>query len=203
RGTSQDVRTYLISESDYEDHYIRFIENHDELRAIEAFGREKSKAAAVIFSTLMGLRFFHDGQLEGRSIRIPLQLSHVQLEKDDQEIFDHYMKLLKLANDRILHDGEWILLDSRNVSNEDRTNDNLLSWAWKFGDSFKIIVVNYSGITSQGFIKMPTDFEDCSIVFFDELTGEKYVYRLDKILNEGLYIRLEPFQSHFFSVQKL
>lgn len=47
----------------------RFLENHDERRAPTAHrgGLAGTKAAAVITYTVPGMRFFHDGQFEGRT----------------------------------------------------------------------------------------------------------------------------------------
>ena len=48
----------------------RFLENHDEPRAATSFSIEIHQAAAVITYLSPGLRFFHQGQLEGKTKRI-------------------------------------------------------------------------------------------------------------------------------------
>ena len=64
------VGEHLNAEPVYRDKCLRFIENHDEERATVTFGKQKSRAAGIIAATVPGLRFFYDGQLEGRRIRI-------------------------------------------------------------------------------------------------------------------------------------
>ncbi|MFW9973610.1 MAG: alpha-amylase family glycosyl hydrolase, partial [Candidatus Odinarchaeota archaeon] len=48
------IKEHLKAEWVYQSKLLRFIENHDELRAIERFGEEKSKSAAIIALTLPG-----------------------------------------------------------------------------------------------------------------------------------------------------
>ena len=48
----------------------RFLENHDEPRAAAAFPNDVHRAAAVITVLAPGLRFFHQGEFEGRKKRI-------------------------------------------------------------------------------------------------------------------------------------
>ena len=51
---------------DYQDKLARFLENHDEPRAAAVFPPEVHQAAAVITFLSPGLRFFHQGQFEGK-----------------------------------------------------------------------------------------------------------------------------------------
>ncbi|MFX1281786.1 MAG: alpha-amylase family glycosyl hydrolase, partial [Promethearchaeota archaeon] len=55
-GELNSIKDHLNADWAYQSKLIRFIENHDELRAIEKFGQEKSKAAALIAMTLPGGR---------------------------------------------------------------------------------------------------------------------------------------------------
>lgn len=73
-GKAASVRDHLRADISYQEHSVRFLENHDEDRALAALGNERTRAAAVIVSTLPGMRFFHHGQLEGRRVRLPVQL---------------------------------------------------------------------------------------------------------------------------------
>jgi len=72
-GPAGDVRDHLRADADFQRHSARFIENHDEMRSATAFG-ERLRAAAVVMSTLPGLRFFQDGQFGGCRARVPVQL---------------------------------------------------------------------------------------------------------------------------------
>jgi glycosidase len=66
-GHARPVREHLHAGLDYQNKLARFLENHDEPRAATAFSAEVHKAAAVITFLSPGLRFFHQGQFEGRT----------------------------------------------------------------------------------------------------------------------------------------
>src|SRR6476619_2810075 len=69
-GHARPVREPFCAGLDYQDKLARFVENHDEPRAVATFPPEMHEAAAVITYLSPGLRFFHQGQLEGRRKRI-------------------------------------------------------------------------------------------------------------------------------------
>ena len=53
----------------------RFLENHDEPRAAAIFPPGIHRAAAVLTFLSPGLRFFHQGEREGKRVRIPMHLA--------------------------------------------------------------------------------------------------------------------------------
>jgi hypothetical protein len=65
-GHARPVREHLYAGLDYQARLARFLENHDEPRAAATFTPEAHRAAAVATFLSPGLRFFHQGQLEGR-----------------------------------------------------------------------------------------------------------------------------------------
>ena len=65
-GHARPVREHFHAGLDYQDKLARFLENHDEPRAAATFSPEVHEAAAVITFLSPGLRFFHQGQFEGR-----------------------------------------------------------------------------------------------------------------------------------------
>ncbi|MFH1329008.1 MAG: alpha-amylase family glycosyl hydrolase [Candidatus Bathyarchaeota archaeon] len=200
-GNVQKIHAYLTTETSYQKRCVRFIENHDEGRAVKTFGREKSKAAAAIIATLPGLRFFHDGQLEGHAIKVPVQLAYVKPETDDSDLIEHYHVLLSLASKQIFHEGEWMLLDVSCVSQEDCSHTNLLAWLWKLEKISKIIVVNYSNFVSQGLISLPADLLHKK-VSLDELVGKNYRQTVKVTLKEGLNIKLESYRVIILTLQE-
>src|SRR5262249_33459231 len=81
-GDAAAVRAHLAGAPvDYQTHLARFLENHDEARAAAAFDLPWHRAAAVVTYLTPGLRFFHDGQLEGRRVRISVHLGRRQAEQ--------------------------------------------------------------------------------------------------------------------------
>ena len=64
------MREHSLAGLDYENRLARFMENHDEPRAAATFQPGQHQAAAVLTYLSPGLRFFHQGQFEGRRKRI-------------------------------------------------------------------------------------------------------------------------------------
>ena len=64
-GGACPVREHFWAELDYQKKMARFLENHDEPRAAAAFLPGMHEASATITFLSPGLRFFHQGQLEG------------------------------------------------------------------------------------------------------------------------------------------
>src|SRR5207249_4534753 len=68
------VRGHLHADAEYMRRSVRFLENHDEPRAAAAFPPAVHRAAAAITFLVPGLRFIHEGQLEGRTRRVSMHL---------------------------------------------------------------------------------------------------------------------------------
>ena len=64
------VGAHLAADAGYQARLVRFLENHDEPRAAATFPPGVHEAAAIITFLAPGLRFFHQGQFEGRLKRI-------------------------------------------------------------------------------------------------------------------------------------
>src|SRR4029453_3221721 len=68
-GHARPVREHFHAGLDYQNKLARFLENHDEPRAAATFAPDVHQAAAIITFLAPGLRFFHQGQFEGRRLR--------------------------------------------------------------------------------------------------------------------------------------
>ncbi len=192
-----------LTDGAYQQHSARFIENHDEPRAVVAFGRERSLAAAVVLATFPGLRFFHDGQFEGRRIHLPVQLVRESEEPPDPEIMSFYDRLLAVCNAPAFHDGEWALMEVSQASKGNESYHNLLAWRWHYAEQFKIVVVNYSLNQAEGRLKLTPPLENTdSVVFRDELTDTTYTQDPKESSSQGLYIALSSFHAFIFDMTK-
>ncbi len=97
-GHARPVREHLHAELDYQTKLARFLENHDEPRASATFDPLVHRAAAVITYFIPGLRFFHQGQFEGRKKRISPHLVRApqeSLDKELEEFYDHLLAILR------------------------------------------------------------------------------------------------------------
>src|SRR4029077_12370630 len=95
----------------YQDRLARCLENHDEPRAAAAFSPEVHEAAAIITFFSPGLRFFHQGQFEGRRKRISPHLVRAPQEPPDERLHQFYERLLSALERAAARDGDWRLLD--------------------------------------------------------------------------------------------
>ncbi|QTA79862.1 Catalytic alpha amylase domain-containing protein [Desulfonema limicola] len=197
-GNIKEIKDHLKADYNFQQRSLRFLENHDEERAVKAFGIEKSKAAAVIISTLQGMHFYYDGQFEGKSIRLPVQLGREPEEAVNHELFDFYEKLLSIINSSVFKKGKWTQLETTASWDGDDSYNNILAWTWNYENEKRIIAVNYSSTFSACFIK--PDFEKYPDEFElkDVLSNNVYTRSKHEVVNTGLYIKLQGFQSHIF-----
>ena len=77
------VRGCLSASLDYQNHLARFLENHDENRSAAVFQGGRLIAAGTLMATLPGMRFYHQGELEGAKIRLPITLRMAADEPPD------------------------------------------------------------------------------------------------------------------------
>ena len=85
-GDPESVRQHLLADFCYQQKMVRFIENHDEPRAAGSFSSGKGRAAAVAILTLMGAKLLHEGQFEGRKVRLPVFLGRRPDEPVDHDL---------------------------------------------------------------------------------------------------------------------
>ena len=98
---AESVRLHLCADLAYQEKLVRFIENHDEPRARSIFSPEKERAAAVAIATIPGAKLFHEGQFEGRRIRLPVFLGRRPVEPADSDLQAFYRTLLKIASSEV------------------------------------------------------------------------------------------------------
>ena len=194
-STNGDIRSHLKDKL-YQQSSVHFIENHDEQRALTAFGVERSLAAAVIMSTVPGVRLFHDGQLDGYRVRMPTQFCRQPHETADPSIRTFYEKLLTACNLPSFHEGEWEMLDFNQTSQSNNNHPNVLAWSWSASGGFKIVVVNYSQENAAGWLNLPSGSESTEKVpLRDELAGATQTYSFKHIERQGLYLELKPWEA--------
>jgi hypothetical protein len=153
-------------------------------------------------ATLPGMRFFFDGQREGRRIRTPVQLGRWPDEAVDPQVQGLHGRVLEFASEPVLHDGVWRIL---NVSpGGDHSWGNVVAYRWRLEESLAIIVANLGDIPSQAHVAVAGDLPDgAEFDFVDRLTGESYRWARDSLNARGLWVRLEPGRAHLFTVNRV
>ena len=201
-ASPQDVATHLRADISYQRKSVRFIENHDETRAVTAFGKERSYAAAVVVNTVPGLSMCHDGQQEGRRIKLPVQMATEPGEESDRETQEFYEILLKYATAEPIKNSVWNLHEVTSAWEHNESFRNILAWSWTHKTKAKLIVINYSSANSQGKICLPDNWlANSPVNFEDKLNGEVYTWDPLELKAQGLYVKLAPWKSHFFELR--
>ncbi len=199
-GDIPGIKAHLQADKDFQLKSVRFIENHDEERSITRLGRFKALSAAVVISTIQGVRFYNEGQFEGKKTKLPVQLSREPAEKPSVVVQKYYDTLLEATKDEIFRTGTWELLNPVNAEPINYTCENFLGWMWKLEKEMRIIIINYTHSTSQCRLKIELPTGKNEIDLKDLLTGNVYKRTVKEINDPGLFIELRGYQSHIFSL---
>lgn len=198
-GYVPDIKDHLSAEKDYQEKSIRFIENHDEERSAAILGSNKAMAAAILISTIKGMRFYYDGQFKGKRIQLPVQLGREPAEQLKPAVEDFYANLLPIVKEEIFKEGEWRALEVLPVWEGDNSFYNILAWQWQYRDETRLVVINFSDEYSRARIKLDTRGYFEVFTLNDLLNGQTYVRSSGEVFNAGLYVELKNFKSHIFS----
>ena len=182
---------------------VRFIENHDEPRAAATFSSGKERAATVAILTLMGAKLLHEGQFEGRKVRLPVFLSRRPEEPTDQDLVAFYERLLKEVNRDVFRNGTWRLCE-RSGWPDNQSCQNLLTWCWTNEDTRYLVVINFCQELAQARVHLPWDeLRGKEWRLNDVLSGETYDRSGCEMRDAGLYLELGPWKCHLFQVGAL
>ena len=196
----ENVRQHLLADYSYQEKMVRFIENHDEPRAAATFSSGKERAAAVAILTLTGAKLLHEGQFEGRKIRLPVFLSRRQVEPVDRELVAFYDRLLKATHRDVFRNGAWRLCEWSGWQ-DNQTCENLLAWCWTKEDERYLVVINFGQEAAQARVHLPWDeLKGREWRLNDVLSGETYDRNGSEMREVGLYVDLAPWKCHVFQV---
>jgi len=200
-GFVRDVYLHLRADWEFQARSVRFLENHDELRAASVFGKSRLLATAVLAATIPGMHFFNDGQLEGFRTQLVVQLARAQQEAADPEIYKLYERILKIADSPEFHGYGWKLVDVQDSG--DRTSTDLIAYLWSEGSGNKLVIVNLGSGTSSGRIYLSQELLSSSTLRFDDLLNDHAYERQSSDLRHlGLFVQLPGFGAHIFDVKR-
>jgi hypothetical protein len=204
-GHPRPVREHFGAGLDYQDKLARFLENHDEQRAAAAFSPEVHKAAAVITFLSPGLRFFHQGQFEGRRKRISPHLCRGPEEPRDSRLAEFYDRLLAVLRQCALRNGEWQLIECTPAWDGNWTGDCFIAFAWQCPDDERLVMTtNYAPHQSQCHARLPfAGLDGCMWRLQDQLSDAVYDRNGCDLAAHGLYLDEGPWQSRVFRLTKV
>jgi len=196
-SNAESIRLHLCADLAYQGKLLRFIENHDEPRAATTFSPAKERAFALTIGTLPGIKLFHEGQFEGRKMRLPVFLGRRPDEAEIRDLQGFYAKLLEAINRPVFREGEWRLCERAGWP-DNPSFQNLVCWSWLKDDERYLIVVNLSDDISQAQVRIPWfDASGREWLLVDALSGATYERDGDEMLSAGLYVDLGPWNYHF------
>jgi hypothetical protein len=203
-GGARPVREHFLAGLDYQTRLARFMENHDEPRAATTFPPGKHEAAAVLTYLSPGLRFFHQGQLEGRRKRISPHLVRAPLEPVDTRVARFYDALLPVLRQPTFRDGQWRLLECVPAWEGNGTSDGFICFAWQRSSGQRALVaVNYAPSQGQCYVRWPfEDLRGASVRLRDQTSDAVYDRSGDDLVARGLYLDVPAWGRHVFDVTR-
>jgi hypothetical protein len=200
-GPAENVRLHLCADMEYQERLVRFIENHDEPRAAATFSPVKERAVAVTTTTLPGAVLLHEGQFEGRKVRLPVFLGRRPDEPTDTDLRAFYHSLLSIIAKEKLRSGKWRLCQLSGWQ-DNQSCLNLVAWCWDGESGKHLIIVNLSESPVQARVHLPWDEPGGrSWRLNDVRSGESYDRNGDEMRDSGLYVELKPWEYNFFQVK--
>jgi alpha amylase-like protein len=204
-GQARPVREHFHALLEYQNKLARFLENHDEPRAAAVFPPRVHEAAAVITFLSPGLRFFYQGQFEGRSKRVSPHLVRAPEEPVNQRLQRFYQRLLAVLRHRLVRSGQWQLLECAPAWDDNGSWNDFIVFAWHDGGAGRLLAaVNYAPHQSQCYVRLPlTDPADGQWRLSDWFSDARYDRDAKDLQSRGLYLDLAPWQYHVFEMRSI
>ncbi len=202
---ARTVRTHFCAGIDFQNHGARFLENHDEPRAASTFAPEVHEAAAVLTFLSPGLRFFHQGQCQGRRKRISPHLVRAPEEKIDLRLEQFYHRLLTVLRDSVVRGGRWQLLECSQAWEGNWSFECFVTFAWTGIDGEKrLVAVNYSDHQSQCYTAIPwLDLAGQTWQLCDRMGTAVFARNGIDLAARGLYLDMPAWAYHVFDMHMI
>lgn len=199
---AQSVREHFWADLDYQNKSARFLENHDEPRAAAVFPAEVHRAAAILTFFCPGLRFLHQGQLDGFKQKISVHLQRGPVEPVDPDLYTFYRELLAALRLPVVRSGTWQLLNCTPAWEGNWTWNCFISFAWSApGHDRLLVIVNYAPHQSQCYARLPEQDLASKCYHLKDLMSAIVYKRSGNSLISGLYFDLPGWGYHVFELQ--
>ena len=201
-GAAGPVRGHLQADAGFQDRSLRFLENHDEPRAAAAFPGEQHQAAAVVTFMVPGMRFFHEGQLDGRKVHVSMHVGRRPDEPVDEDLRAFYGRLLQALQRPEAHDGAWQLLTCGPAWAANPTHEQFIASVWTTGDRRLLSVVNYGPTQGQCYVPLPVPgLAGRMFTLVDLLSETEYRRAGDELAGQGLYLDMPAWGRQIFDLR--
>jgi hypothetical protein len=203
-GSGRAVREHLWATPEFQNRSVRFLENHDEPRAAAVFPLEVHRAAATIAFLVPGMRFFYDGQFEGRRAHPSMHVCRRPAEEPDPAVQDFYRRLLPCLKRTEVHEGVWHLWPCRSAWEGNGTWEDMIVCTWTAGNQRTLVAVNYAPVAGQCYATLDLPgLAGETFELTDRLSGVRYERQGDGLRTNGLYLDMPPWGHHVFEMVRV
>ncbi len=201
-GDGVRVRDLLLADVGHQSRLARFLENHDEPRAAATFAPGQHQAAAVLTFCAPGLRLFHQGQVEGAKVHIPIHLDRGPAEEVDPGLHEFYLDLLSALRDPALSDGVFEALEVDAAWEGNPSHLCFAASTWSDADGPRLLcVVNYRSDRGQCRVRLTHPSLNGRLVWLSDRLGPEHYAREGAVLaGEGLYLDLPGWGYNLFAI---
>lgn len=177
-----------------------FLENHDEPRVGSLLSFPEHRAAALVILGLPGMRFLHEGQLNGARIRVPVQLGRRSVEAVQSELQQMYATVLKTLRASPVGRGQGRVLSPRAAWPGNPSGQNFIVVQWQSQpQEFDVVVVNLASHRSQCYVPLSVPgLAEFNWSMRDLLGTETYVRVSSDLAEQGLYLDLPGHGAQLF-----
>lgn len=195
------ARNHLAEMAMYHQHLLRFLENHDEPRAAGIFHPLRNRALALASLTLPGARLLHEGQLDGRTVKVPVFLTRRIAEPPHEYLNRFYLQLLQILKYDTVRKGKWSACTLSGWP-DNQSCQNMLAWQWAGKHENLLIVINLSDQPSQARVKTGYSYiPGRTYQLFDVTSGELYLRDGEEMNDPGLYVVLQGWGIHALNIE--
>ena len=146
-----NIRAALAAPVAHQSRMARFLENHDEPRAAALLRWPERRAATAIAFLAPGLRFLHQGQMEGATVHASVHLARTPDELPDETSRLFHERLLEI----LPHGGTFTLLTANQAWPGNPTHDNFVLFLWREPSRTFLVAVNDAATGSQCRVQLP------------------------------------------------
>jgi glycosidase len=217
------IKNTLEFDPDIMKRYVNFMSNPDERTAIDQFGKgDKCFGVTVMMSTLPGLPMFGHGQIEGFTEKYGMEYRWPRYEENPDHwlVERHEREIAPLLKRRWLfaESGNFLLYDFYHANGS--VNEDVFAYSNRSGGERALVLYHNRYASTHGTIDFSAAFADkgsgrlrqrrlaeglglsgdrgAVVAWRDSLTGLEFLRRATDLLDSGLTVSLNAYQSHVF-----
>jgi hypothetical protein len=161
----------------------------------------RSKVVTLLTLALPGLRLIQDGQMEGFTRNLPVELGRRYPEPLDKDLELYYRRLIPALQHPVFHEGQWTLLESHAAWKDNPSHHNIIGFRWQMEDVHRLVVVNLADYSSQCYMPIrSSELGESSWIFNDIMSDIEYQRDGGDFLPQGLYLDMPGYGYHLFEI---